>query len=85
MYERNGKARVSVGERSEDMLPAWTETPLYAHPPKEPTATDAAETPSSPNPDCETCGGDGEDADPYGMFDYECRKPCPSCYKEPTT
>jgi len=36
MYERNGKACVSVGERSEDMLPAWTETPLYAHPPKEP-------------------------------------------------
>jgi hypothetical protein len=37
MYERNGKARVSFGERSEDMLPAWTEMPLYAHPPKEPT------------------------------------------------
>ena len=32
MYERNGKVRISHGERSEDMLPAWTETPLYAAP-----------------------------------------------------
>jgi hypothetical protein len=44
--------------------------------------------PSSPNPDCEACGGEGEDADPYGMFDYACYEPCPACYahssKEPT-
>ena len=32
MYERNGKIRIGT-ERSEDMLPAWEETPLYLHPP----------------------------------------------------
>lgn len=29
MYERNGKVRMGL-DRSKDMLPAWTETPLYA-------------------------------------------------------
>lgn len=32
MYERNGKVRIGT-DRSSDMLPAWTETPLYATPP----------------------------------------------------
>jgi hypothetical protein len=32
-YERDGNVRINWGERSEDMSPAWTETPLYAYPP----------------------------------------------------
>lgn len=41
------------------------------------------ETQSSPDPECGVCGGEGEDSDPYGMFDYDCFRPCPSCYTHP--
>jgi ribosomal protein S27AE len=32
-----------------------------------------------PNPDCPACGGEGIDADPWGMFDGDHRKACPQC------
>lgn len=38
-----------------------------------------------PNVDCEDCDGEGADLDPYGMFDYKQRGPCPSCWKDATT
>lgn len=33
----------------------------------------------SPYPECKDCGGEGVDADPYGLFDYPCIKACPKC------
>jgi len=38
-----------------------------------------------PDQDCETCGGDGIDADPYGLFDFDIVKPCPNCKEEEPT
>ena len=55
MYERNGKVRISHGERSEDMLPAWTETPLYAAPSH--PAADLVEAAAKVH--CDYYGGEG--------------------------
>ena len=35
----------------------------------------------SPDEYCEKCGGEGQDADPYGLFDGDFVVPCPYCYK----
>ena len=36
--------------------------------------------PEYPDQDCPLCCGEGEDADPYGLFDGYHIKPCPACY-----
>lgn len=36
----------------------------------------------SPDPDCARCDGEGIDADPMGLFDYDLRGPCPHCWKD---
>lgn len=37
-----------------------------------------------PNPDCESCCGEGVDGDPYGMFDYTIASPCSDCWPAET-
>lgn len=32
------------------------------------------------NAECTSCGGEGIDTDPLGLFDYPCSGPCPACW-----